>query len=127
MVARWGGTEARCEPICPECCRSARKRGHECGRGVGGHRSVGAFHEVCHDLLYYMSYPHYCNMQTDKLDVEAFRDDALAKLKAGEGLLGADGAFTPCNVSENFSVKSSPLIYESSPSTATPDSASSRF
>ena len=34
-------------------------------------------------------------MQTDKLDMEAFREDALAKLKAGEGLLGANGAFTP--------------------------------
>lgn len=34
-------------------------------------------------------------MQTDKLDMEAFREEALAKLKAGEGLLGADGAFTP--------------------------------
>ena len=34
-------------------------------------------------------------IQTDRLNLEAFLEDALAKLKAGEGLLGVNGAIMP--------------------------------
>ena len=34
-------------------------------------------------------------MKEEKFDFEAFKTSALAKLKAGEGLTGASGAFTP--------------------------------
>lgn len=34
-------------------------------------------------------------MEEEKFDFEAFKADALARLKEGKGLLGAEGAFTP--------------------------------
>jgi len=34
-------------------------------------------------------------MKAEEFDMEAFRVQALEKLKAGEGLLGENGAFTP--------------------------------
>ena len=34
-------------------------------------------------------------MENNEFDMEAFREEALKKLQAGEGLLGENGAFTP--------------------------------
>lgn len=34
-------------------------------------------------------------MKDNEFDMESFRKDAIAKLQAGEGLLGEGGAFTP--------------------------------
>jgi len=34
-------------------------------------------------------------MKDNEFDMEAFRKEAIAKLQAGEGLLGDGGAFTP--------------------------------
>ena len=34
-------------------------------------------------------------MENSEFDMEAFREEALKKLQAGEGLLGENGAFTP--------------------------------
>ena len=34
-------------------------------------------------------------MENQEFDVEAFREEAIKKLQAGEGLLGVNGAFTP--------------------------------
>ncbi|THH34243.1 IS256 family transposase, partial [Neolewinella litorea] len=34
-------------------------------------------------------------MENEEFDMEAFREEAIKKLQAGEGLLGEGGAFTP--------------------------------
>ena len=34
-------------------------------------------------------------METEKFDFEAFKEEAISKIRAGKGLVGVEGAFTP--------------------------------